>query len=325
MRKAPGFMIIDLLLGMVIAGFVISMAMNFPVTLVSVWRRLSLKVNKDVDLCKILGQLDKDFSTIYLPILHAEESPIEKEGEEEKSGAEVREKEAKVEKRYFSVVRESEKLDYVFFVNTNPMDVYSKSKPKIAGVAYRLEQKLEEKDVVQEGESAALYDLYRYETPFLFLNGEEPIKFEEIAEYKTLVLSNVDKFDLRFRFIKPLEKKTQPALPVPSQDEPKQEDAEGEAWPVEGVSQEFLPYKFVIKCSFFHGKDKQEFEKEVWVFSSHQFEKKNQKSSMATTPGKPEVAAEKSEVAQGGPTRPLLPFPTSPPASTAPKPTGGKL
>lgn len=214
MMKQKGSLMLELLIAMLISSIAISMAMKFPVTLIRMWKKISVKTSGDIDICKIKKLIEDDFATIFNPDKYNQkpkfelettgtDSQIKAEGQDaEKEGSE------KNPSKFLNLCVKSGRFDHLFFCCTNPIETYSQASPKAVGVIYRLEKKeplfLENQTYEQPSES---YEFSRYETKKVYFNDNEgdlssgegnEIDFSKLGQKKIVLFKNLEAFEIEF-------------------------------------------------------------------------------------------------------------------------------
>ncbi|MCK4265055.1 prepilin-type N-terminal cleavage/methylation domain-containing protein [Candidatus Babeliales bacterium] len=171
MINKKGFTILELLVALVISGFILvgmTRILNYAMLLLDRGTDFSL-VDRTAGI--LLNQLDKDISAAYIPYFYN----YGRDGKEEKEAlkleviknffiGEIRENfEQKVQKK------KRELLKNINFITTNPVQIYAQKKIHFARVKYELVLNKEK----SKGDLNN-YDLFRYETANL-----ENYKFED--------------------------------------------------------------------------------------------------------------------------------------------------
>jgi len=248
-QKHAGFLLLDLLIAVLIAGLALSMAMKFPVTLVGFWRKVSTQTYADVTTNKVKMLLAKDFSTIFVPPIpilkqldtdltttasatadeHAETKEVTQEKDEqsqeknESKNADETKKNAnkkKVKKDFFRLLTTDNIFNYCFFINTNPLETLSIRKPRVTGVFYKLEKEsnpsLDKQANSNPPEKEALYTLFRYQTDNRQGIGDE-VDFTKLAKNKVKVLTNIKSLSITLEYLVKQEKNNAgPQQPSPT-------------------------------------------------------------------------------------------------------------
>lgn len=215
MIKPKGSLMLELLIAMLISGIAISMAMKFPVTLIRMWKKISVKTSGDIDICKIKKLIDDDFSTIFNPDKYNKKPKFELETTGTNSQVQAAGQDAakdlgadKSPAKFVNLCVKSGRFDHLFFCCTNPIETYSQASPKAVGVVYRLEKKEPLFSESQTSDqSAESYEFSRYETKKVYFSENEgdvssgagnEIDFSKLGQKKIVLFKNLEAFEIEF-------------------------------------------------------------------------------------------------------------------------------
>jgi len=206
-HKKPGSLLLELLFAMLISGIAISMGMNFPLTLVRFWQKISVISNKDIDLCKVNKLLEDDFSTIFDPQRYSDKPKFDfnvsgsdvsltpSQGLASNSSNQPSVVSKDEEKKVFiNIVPKDGIFDYIFFTSTNTLEIYSKGQPRILGIIYRLEKQPQRQ--AEDSDVKQLFCLSRYQTDEILKNPKDEIDFLKLSDKKITILSDLEFFSL---------------------------------------------------------------------------------------------------------------------------------
>lgn len=260
-------MMYELIIAMIISGLAITAAMNLPVTLVKFLSKIQTTIYGDIDICKFINQLDKDFSTSFIP--QSLESDLSSTTTDQKSSETIPEatsdnnkKEStekpladkKNQKVYFSVKTQADdNLDYCFCVNTNPFNSKSTVKSKIANVFYKLEK------------TDKLFNLYRYETDKQSLNLSEDIDFEAIKKNRVLIMKGLTSLKINLKYFS---KEHGAELKSTETSAVAFVEKESRSWPCENSEPESLPHTVSIESVIKKGNLEEKFLHNINIFSA---------------------------------------------------------
>ncbi len=129
-KGRPGFSLIEIIIALAISSFVGIMVFNTISLLQQSSRRYNQLITVDSQQQMLFSQMQKDISSMAVPLYGFIPNPKEKKEEQEKAQQEY------FKKFGLQIEVENEKLKSLSFVTTNLLGVYGSKKPRLARVRY---------------------------------------------------------------------------------------------------------------------------------------------------------------------------------------------
>lgn len=200
-KKNNGFMIVELLLSVFLAGIVIAIASSMPLNMIKLGTKFNFIFNQNLNIATFYNQIEKDLSSAFSAELFSLEeikkkdsnpNPDEKKSdatqEPDKSKNDAPSEEEKPEKIIFiSNNHDDNSLDFMAFLSTNKLQIEVGEEPLFSGVAYLVEQNKNK-----------TYDFFRAEFSDYDFDFSKKEELLGKIEKKFLILKNIEKLETSF-------------------------------------------------------------------------------------------------------------------------------
>ena len=245
MSKSRGSVLLELMISLVLASIIISVALEFPTKITSIFEKVSHKFNSQLLEQRIYRQLSKDLSAcvnIRKPIAVNSGGPVSQAGSselasEKPSGSEWY--------GFFLDAKDSAGLTMAFF-STNSMDS-EKVKPKLSLTVYQIEKipesEFNELLFFKKINAKGVFQLSRYEIfDYLKIDDLKNIKLDLFKTSKIVLVQGIESFSAK-------------AYSLSESEKGAKKDIESAAWPMDqalGVK-DMLPRRVTFDFDFWRG------------------------------------------------------------------------
>jgi type II secretory pathway component PulJ len=244
MKKREAFTLVEVLISLFISSFIIF-------GMLQLYRNLQTFIDKSYQSMKfnrktyiLFNQLEKDFSTSFMPKIDKSEKKDNKQKEITLFRGDIYFNE------YKKIKGSSKRLELfkkVVMVNTNPLTIYNENAAKLVRVGYFIQKNKE----LSKGQNRVVYDLYRKETNKIeneeFKKDEKGKKDkQDIYVKEFLVAQNIKHLSIEYYgFEKETEKNKDK---IKKNKKPKM--ISDFIWGKEKETQNVLPKKIIVNISF---------------------------------------------------------------------------